>query len=131
MCSLTRQCVVLLTGMFSVAMFAIPASMLTWGFEAEAERLGMRAKKRVLAKQRGEVHNDYTSSSSSDSESVEGYGDISTSDEEYMNIIGGDSEEDNDGPDKVMLKSLEERISKLETAIGETNNKLDLILQKL
>jgi hypothetical protein len=27
------QCVVLMTGMFSVAMFAIPASMLTWGFE--------------------------------------------------------------------------------------------------
>ena len=29
------QIVVLMTGMFSVAMFAIPASMLTWGFEAE------------------------------------------------------------------------------------------------
>ena len=27
------QLVVLLTGIFSVAMFAIPASMLTWGFE--------------------------------------------------------------------------------------------------
>lgn len=127
------QCVVLLTGMFSVAMFAIPASMLTWGFEAEAERLGMRAKKRVLAKQRGEEYNDYTSSSSSDSDSVEGYGDISTSDEEYMNIIGGDGsgEEDNGGSDKLLLKSLEERITKLEATIGETNTKLDLILQKL
>mmetsp|Transcript_312 Transcript_312/g.535 ORF Transcript_312/g.535 Transcript_312/m.535 type:complete len:402 (-) Transcript_312:624-1829(-) len=31
--------VVLITSIFSVAMFAIPAGMLTWGFEAEAERL--------------------------------------------------------------------------------------------
>jgi hypothetical protein len=31
--------VVLLTGIFSIGMFAIPASMLTWGFEGEAERL--------------------------------------------------------------------------------------------
>jgi hypothetical protein len=29
--------VVLLTGVFLVAVFAIPALMLTWGFEAEAE----------------------------------------------------------------------------------------------
>ncbi len=31
--------VVLMTGVFSIGMFAIPASMLTWGFEAEAERM--------------------------------------------------------------------------------------------
>ena len=31
--------VVALTACFSIAFFAIPASMLTWGFEAEAERL--------------------------------------------------------------------------------------------
>jgi hypothetical protein len=35
--------VVLLTGVFSIGMFAIPASMLTWGFEAEAERYAKRA----------------------------------------------------------------------------------------
>jgi hypothetical protein len=128
------QCVVLLTGMFSVAMFAIPASMLTWGFEAEAERLGIRAKKRMLAKQRGEVYNEYTSSSSSDSDSVYGYGDISTSDEEYMNIIGGDdsdSEGAAGGGDKLLLKLLETRIEKLEATVAETNDKLDLILQHI
>jgi hypothetical protein len=116
--------------MFSVAMFAIPASMLTWGFEAEAERLGMRAKKRMLAKQRGEVYNEYTSSSSSDSDSVYGYGDISTSDEEYMNIIGGDdsdSEGAAGGGDKLLLKLLETKIEKLEATVAETNDKLDLI----
>jgi voltage-gated potassium channel len=40
--------VVLLTGIFSIGMFAIPASMLTWGFEAEAERMAQLA----YAKQR-------------------------------------------------------------------------------
>lgn len=35
--------VVLLTGIFSIGMFAIPASMLTWGFEAEAERMAQVA----------------------------------------------------------------------------------------
>ena len=31
--------VILMTGIFSIGMFAIPASMLTWGFEAEAQRV--------------------------------------------------------------------------------------------
>jgi hypothetical protein len=126
------QCVVLMTGMFSVAMFAIPASMLTWGFEAEAQRLGVKAKKKMMAMQRGEEYNDYTSSSSSDNDSVEGYDDISTSDEEYMNIIGGeDSEEDGDVVDKTLLKSLEVRMTTLEAAMTETNRKLDMILHKI
>ncbi|KAL7522959.1 hypothetical protein ACHAWX_007765 [Stephanocyclus meneghinianus] len=126
------QAVVLMTGIFSVAMFAIPASMLTWGFEAEAERLGKRAKKKAMARRRGEIHTDYTSSSTSDSESLDGYGDISTSDEEYMNIIGGeDSEEDSNREDKLLLKSLCNRLEKLETTVAETNFKLELILQKI
>ena len=37
------QAVVALTACFSIAFFAIPASMLTWGFEAEAERLFKKA----------------------------------------------------------------------------------------
>ena len=126
------QIVVLMTGMFSVAMFAIPASMLTWGFEAEAQRLGVKARKKMMARQRGEEYNDYTSSSSSDNDSVEGYGDISTSDEEYMNIIGGEeSEDDGDGVDDSLLKSLEVRMTTLEASMVDTNKKLDLILQKM
>jgi hypothetical protein len=86
----------------------------------------------MMARQRGEEYNDYTSSSSSDNDSVEGYGDISTSDEEYMNIIGGEeSEEDGDGVDNSLLKSLEVRMTTLEASMVDTNKKLDLILQKM
>ena len=127
------QAVVLMTSLFSVAMFAIPASMLTWGFEAEAQRLGEKAKKKIMAQKRGEVYHDSTSSSSSDDESAGGYGDISTSDEEYMNIIGGEeSDEESVGAiNNTILTSLEERMSKLEDTVAETNMKLDLILKKL
>mmetsp|Transcript_22562 Transcript_22562/g.41394 ORF Transcript_22562/g.41394 Transcript_22562/m.41394 type:complete len:471 (+) Transcript_22562:13-1425(+) len=136
------QCVVVLTGIFSVAMFAIPASMLTWGFEAEAERLGMKARKRVLAKRRGQVYTSDTSSSS-DSSSISGFGDISTSDEEYMNIIGGGDDDDDGsgnegaGMQKVSflgqgeIQSLFTRIERMEQSVAQTNIKLDLILQKL
>ena len=138
------QCVVLLTGVFSVAMFAIPASMLTWGFEAEAERLGAKAKKRAMAKRRGEVYISETSSSSSNSSDISGFGDLSTSDEEYMRIIGGDDDDDDgESDDKVLggqaiSSSLESnkaelmrRVESLEQSLAQTNNKLDLILQLL
>lgn len=134
------QGVVLLTGVFSVAMFAIPASMLTWGFEAEAERLGMKAKRRAMARRRGEAYDSCTSSSSSDSSAVSGFGDISTSDEEYMNIIGGGDDSPSDGgvgnaTSKLIgqgdLQDVVARIEKLEENISHTNLKLDLILKNL
>jgi len=146
------QAIVLLTGIFSVEMFAIPASMLTWGFEAEAQRLGIKAKRRALAKRKGVVYRSDSSSSSgsSDGSSVSCIGDISTSDEEYMNIIGGedDDESDNDGnilPTRIgeasgmsqtdasvdILQSLQTRIEQLELKVTDTNAKLDLILAKL
>ncbi|KAL7545842.1 hypothetical protein ACHAWF_009191 [Thalassiosira exigua] len=130
------QIVVLLTGVFSVAMFAIPASMLTWGFEAEAERLGVKAKKRALARRRGEVYVSDTSTSSSNSSCVSGFGDISTSDEEYMNIIGGDDDDEGKGVQmqnisQGELQSMMGRIEHLEQSVAQTNMKLDLILQKL
>jgi len=98
--------VVLLTGVFSVAMFAIPASMLTWGFEAEAERCAKRTRQKYIEKQQrtddkdggnGDVvgSDDWQLSSSSS----EG-GD--TTDDEYMAIIAGGDGSDgdaNDGPD--------------------------------
>jgi hypothetical protein len=143
------QSIVLLTGIFSVAMFAIPASMLTWGFEAEAQRLGIKAKRRALAKRRGQVYtSDTSSSSSSDSSSVSCLGDISTSDEEYMNIIGGGDEDKSDDAkgrsqtsllsktdaiDAIqdLLQSMQIRIEQLEQKVTDTNSKLDLILAKL
>jgi len=131
------QCVVLLTGVFSIAMFAIPASMLTWGFEAEAERLGIHAKKKALAKKRGEVYVSDTSSSSSSNSDLSGYGDISTSDEEYLNIIGGGDDEGSEDKGTGVpratdeFQSLVSRIERMEQNIEQTNAKLDLILQKL
>ena len=138
------QLVVLLTGIFSVAMFAIPASMLTWGFEAEAERLGRRARDRAMARRKGQVYISETSSSSSESSDVSGYGDLSTSDEEYMRIIGGGSDDD-DGDNSNRsngqriptsltneeLQSIIRRIDSMEQSLAQTNNKLDTILQKL
>jgi len=44
--------VIVITSIFSVAMFAIPASMITWGFEAEAARLAKRQARRRLKKKR-------------------------------------------------------------------------------
>ena len=149
------QAIVLLTGIFSVAMFAIPASMLTWGFEAEAQRLGMKAKRRALAKRKGQVYMSDTSSSSSDSSSISCLGDISTSDEEYMNIIGGDNEEEESDQDddnglaqtqsgvhgstlsqedetvQDILHSMQLRMEEMEKKVTSTNAKLDLILAKL
>eukprot|EP00293_Proteomonas_sulcata_P021515 CAMPEP_0184298028 /NCGR_PEP_ID=MMETSP1049-20130417/8896_1 /TAXON_ID=77928 /ORGANISM="Proteomonas sulcata, Strain CCMP704" /LENGTH=225 /DNA_ID=CAMNT_0026608025 /DNA_START=98 /DNA_END=775 /DNA_ORIENTATION=+ len=38
------KAVIIATAIFSVAMFAIPSSMITWGFEAEAARMARKAK---------------------------------------------------------------------------------------
>lgn len=76
--------VVLLTGVFSIGMFAIPASMLTWGFEAEAERV---AKLTYNTKRRSRSSDYDTWSYSSEDYS---------SDEEYKKIITGANEEEDD-----------------------------------
>eukprot|EP00808_Paulinella_micropora_P030840 g74996.t1 len=46
--------VVMTTSVFAVGMFAIPASMLTWGFEAEAARL-VKVRKRKAEKRRRQI----------------------------------------------------------------------------
>ena len=76
--------IILLTGIFSVAMFAIPASMLTWGFEAEAERLAALTRRRA----KYGLQRQDSSSSEWDSSDSEG------TDEEYQKIIAGEDEED-------------------------------------
>lgn len=83
------QAIVLVTGIFSVAMFAIPASMLTWGFEAEAERLATRARRHASIDP-----GDVSSSSSESSDAYASSSSIDTSDEEYQKIIGGDDVEE-------------------------------------
>jgi hypothetical protein len=77
------KAVVLLTSVFSVAMFAIPASMLTWGFEAEAARCAKRAFQKSKA-----GPTQYSSSDEDDDR-----------DEEYFKIIAGDENDvDEDSP---------------------------------
>ncbi len=135
------QAIVLLTGIFSVAMFAIPASMLTWGFEAEAQRLGIKARRRALAKRKGEVYE--SDASSSGSSSGDGCS-MSSSDEEYINIIGAEDVEESDeevempqrvgeakGMRQADAQQLLTRIEQLERKVTDTNAKLDLILAKL
>lgn len=81
--------VVLLTGVFSIGMFAIPASMLTWGFEAEAERYAKRA---YTLKKVPNPATDYDAWSFSSE-------DYST-DEEYRKIIAGGDGEESDEEDE-------------------------------
>lgn len=44
------QMLIGVTAVLAVAMFAIPAAMMAWGFEAEAERLYAKAKERERLK---------------------------------------------------------------------------------
>jgi hypothetical protein len=117
----------------------------------------MKAKRRALAKRKGQVYmSDTSSSSSSDSSSISCLGDISTSDEEYMNIIGGDNAEGGESVDQDdkglaqtqsgvhgftlsqedetvqdILHSMQLRMEEMEKKVISTNAKLDLILTKL
>jgi len=60
--------VIVLTSLFSVALFAIPASMLTWGFEAEAQRMALvEHKRRTRNSFERDSDSDVISSSSSSS----------------------------------------------------------------
>jgi len=84
--------VVIFTAIFAVAQFAIPASMLTWGFEQEAQRrIVKRAqenKKRAAKLLSGEM--DRVSSSSSD----EGGGQRRWREwDEYEDVVVGESSE--------------------------------------
>jgi len=75
-----------LVACFSVGLFAIPASMLTWGFEAEAERLADKNRQRVkelkMATKNGKVVSD--SSPSGDEANDDSW-------DEYEDIISGGS----------------------------------------
>jgi hypothetical protein len=87
--------VVLLTGVFSIGMFAIPASMLTWGFEAEAERIAKLAYLKSAKNASERTENDNWSYSSEDY----------STDEEYRKIIAGGDDSDDDGSDEEAKKS--------------------------
>jgi voltage-gated potassium channel len=107
--------VVLLTSVFSVAMFAIPASMLTWGFEAEAERMAKQARKLAL-KQRAKGMSSFSSSSSEDDS------DGNTTDEEYFALIAGADDEG----DKEETSWMKEQRQKFQTADADQDGTLTL-----
>jgi hypothetical protein len=93
------KAVVLLTSAFSIGMFAIPVSMLTWGFEAEAARCAKRS--RQLTKRRndsvGAVGDDI------DEVSTEDY----STDEDYQKIIAGEeSSSSDDDEDSAMVQAM-------------------------
>ena len=117
------KAVVLLTSVFSVAMFAIPASMLTWGFEAEAERMAKRARQRALKRREMEKkssedpsqHFSCSSSSSSDYDS-----DGNTTDEEYFQLISGLESPDED--ETPLMKLLREKFEEADVdRVSATN----------
>ena len=81
-------------------MFAIPASMLTWGFEAEAARMAKRAYAKAKRQKDG-----LCGESSSDD-------DYST-DEDYQRIIAGEEEsDDSDNEEDPWKKAMMEKFAK-------------------
>eukprot|EP00471_Norrisiella_sphaerica_P003958 CAMPEP_0184481982 /NCGR_PEP_ID=MMETSP0113_2-20130426/3573_1 /TAXON_ID=91329 /ORGANISM="Norrisiella sphaerica, Strain BC52" /LENGTH=565 /DNA_ID=CAMNT_0026861481 /DNA_START=277 /DNA_END=1974 /DNA_ORIENTATION=+ len=99
--------VVVTTAVFSVAMFAIPSSMLTWGFEAEAERMArVRYLKEQQRREYIKIHKEEPPPSDS-SESSWGWDVHDTSDEDYFRQIAGiSSGSDDDDEEKREAKNL-------------------------
>ena len=102
------------TAIFSVAMVAIPASMLTFGFEIEAQRLVLKRRERRLRRRiRAERLENHWIESCSDSEDGDAHflarerqrqscyrggrradaADLSSSEEEYETLVLGETQE--------------------------------------
>ena len=102
------------TAIFSVAMVAIPASMLTFGFEIEAQRLVLKRRERRLRRRiRAERLENHWIESCSDSEDGDAHflarerqrqsrcrggrradaSDLSSSEEEYETLVLGETQE--------------------------------------
>mmetsp|Transcript_17178 Transcript_17178/g.35277 ORF Transcript_17178/g.35277 Transcript_17178/m.35277 type:complete len:452 (-) Transcript_17178:415-1770(-) len=95
--------VVLLTGVFSIGMFAIPASMLTWGFEGEAERLAKLRWKKSMDNLRDDTSQTEDSGHDDWSYSSDEY----SSDEEYLNVIAGLDDDDSDEEQEKIRKAFQ------------------------
>jgi len=106
--------VVLLTGVFSIGMFAIPASMLTWGFEGEAERLAKLRWRKTMGQQENETQH---SENEPDNWSYSS-NDYST-DEEYLKTIGGFEDDDDEEEDKKKVFPLAELDGTVNISLGE------------
>eukprot|EP00854_Cymbomonas_tetramitiformis_P019828 gene19828-23713_t len=106
------KCIMVLTAVFSVAVFAIPASIYTWGFEHEAMRLFKRKvedrRKAKKAEREGKVTRWFETSDDSDSDSSNtsgeffGYSSDSSAWEDYEAAgLGEEDEGEEDDSAKV------------------------------
>lgn len=91
--------VVGLTGALSVAMYAIPVSLLTWGFEAEAERCAR--KTRADIKQANKSMVDVAAERANSM----------NSDDEYLRIIAKDTSESTEVDDDKNMEKIKEMTS--------------------
>lgn len=93
--------VVSLSGLLSVAMFALPVSLLTWGFEAEACRLSRKTSrqlKRAATFESQGIHSDYNNFNSynpTNNIPIVKVGSMN-SDEEYLKIIAKETDDDDE-----------------------------------
>eukprot|EP01062_Namystynia_karyoxenos_P070862 TRINITY_DN66242_c0_g1_i1.p1 TRINITY_DN66242_c0_g1~~TRINITY_DN66242_c0_g1_i1.p1 ORF type:complete len:526 (+),score=165.43 TRINITY_DN66242_c0_g1_i1:95-1672(+) len=84
--SLQLQTVVAITAVLSVPFFAVPAAMLTWGFEGEAQRLAVAAQERY---DRDKVYREYGAEKKM-GEILDSSSDDDSSDlEEYLTGVAG------------------------------------------
>jgi voltage-gated potassium channel len=100
--------VVGLTGALSVAMFALPVSLLTWGFESEAIRCARRTHRSLKRAGTFETHDDMTSLTKVHSVN---------SDEEYLKIIAKESS--SDGGSRIGAKEVSDESKKKVTELVE------------
>ncbi|KAL3921254.1 MAG: hypothetical protein SGPRY_004966 [Prymnesium sp.] len=86
--STALRVVVMLTAFLSVPFFAVPAAMLTWGFEGEAQRLAEREKRRSTRRQ---AYSDKLPAICDDSTSADILSPKGSDDEyeEYLDGLGG------------------------------------------
>ena len=91
------QAVVASTACVSIAFFAIPASMLTWGFEAEAERLFNKAVERRRRMLRAQAEGRVMSDSESSEDDEEDEYDEEAEWRGYEEVVVGSDTNDEDG----------------------------------
>ena len=90
--------VTVLTAFLSVPFFAVPAAMLTWGFEGEAARLAAHERRRFHRKQ---VYGGSADGDSSDDDEEDGDDDAELA--EYLDGVGGGEEAEAEGAEEAAL----------------------------
>jgi hypothetical protein len=113
-----------ITAVFGVAFFVLPASILVWSFEAEAERLIAKDREdRLKRKKLVEKGEELITSSSADSDKADGAAFSSDAWEAYEKVILGDIEDDGDSTKKKDdNKNEDDKTSKLFKKMDKDNS---------